>query len=276
MNKVIIKNCTLYHGDCFEIMQDLAGSNFDCMITDPPYGCTNNDWDYDIDLDKFWTLSKATCKDNAPYVIFCQMPFAARLYMSNPKMFRYEWIYKKPFCVNFLNIKRSPLRAHELIYIFSGKQSVYNPQITTGKAIKSRKRPFTDNYSFQSDNIINGNNGLYQPKSIIDIKHENSIYDSSKGHGFYRKHPNQKSVNTLSYLVKTYSNINDTIFDSFMGSGSTGVAAVRHGRKFIGIEQDKKYFDNACKWIEKEYQNRALLDICEQEKTKAIIMQNEL
>lgn len=134
MNKVTIKNCTIYHGDCFEILPEI--SEADCMITDPPYGCTKNDWDYDIDLDKFWELGKAACKKNAPFAIFCQMPFAARLYMSNPKMFRYEWIYKKPKPTNFLNAKLRPLSGHESIYIFCSCLPKYKPQMKNGKSRK--------------------------------------------------------------------------------------------------------------------------------------------
>lgn len=257
MDKVVIKDCILYHGDCFEIMPEI--SEADCMITDPPYGCTQNDWDYDIDLDKFWSLSKAACKANAPFVIFCQMPFAARLYMSNPKMFRYEWIYKKPVVTGFLDARKKPLRAHELIYVFCEKLPKYRPQMTKGEPYKKSLKRYTFNYNkLCSWETFNKTGDLF-PTTIIAEQHENTFYTVKPE---YPRHPTQKSVAALSYLIKTYTDAGDTVIDPFMGSGTTGVAAVRHGRKFIGVEQDQKWFDVACKRIDAEYQKRGLLDLC--------------
>lgn len=260
MNKVTIKNCTLYHGDCFEIMQDISEAN--CMITDPPYNCTQNDWDHEIDLDKFWSLSKSACKKNAAFVIFCQMPFAARLYMSNPKMFRYEWIYKKPVATGFLDVRKKPLKAHELVYVFCERLPEYAPQMKKGEPYTKKCKVGSVNYGrFYSQKTINSNGDRF-PTTILDIKHENTFYTVNP---LYTRHPTQKSVAALSYLVKTYTDVGDTVLDPFMGSGTTGVAAIKHGRKFIGIEQDQKWFDVACKRIEAEYQKRGLLDLCENE-----------
>lgn len=250
MEKETIKNCVLYRGDCYEIMPEI--SDADAMITDPPYGCTRNEWDYDIDLDSFWKLSKAACKQSAPFVIFCQMPFAARLYMSNPKIFRYEWIYVKPHVSGFLDANRKPLRMHELIYVFCEKMPEYRPQIGKGKPYKCKSNGTSDNYG-KFERIRCNNSGERYPTSILSIGgHINEPE--------FLRHPTQKSVATLSYLVKTYTAHGDTLLDPFMGSGTTGVAAVRHGRKFIGIEKDAKWFDTACKRIEAEYEERRLLD----------------
>jgi site-specific DNA-methyltransferase (adenine-specific) len=64
-----------------------------------------------------------------------------------------------------------------------------------------------------------------------------------------REHPNEKPIDLVSRLVATHSNRGDLILDPFMGSGTTGVAAVKLGRKFIGIEIEPKYFDIACQRI---------------------------
>ena len=55
----------------------------------------------------------------------------------------------------------------------------------------------------------------------------------------------------MEYLIRTYTNEGDTVMDNCMGSGTTGVACMNTGRKFIGMEQDAKYFDIACDRIEK-------------------------
>ena len=62
-------------------------------------------------------------------------------------------------------------------------------------------------------------------------------------------HPTQKPVKIMEYLIKTYTNPGDVVFDPFMGCGTTGVAAVNAGRKFVGIEQDTAYFKVACQRI---------------------------
>ena len=58
-------------------------------------------------------------------------------------------------------------------------------------------------------------------------------------------HPTQKPVSLLAWLIRTYTDAGDTVLDSFMGSGSTGVACLQEGRRFIGIEKDQKYFETA-------------------------------
>lgn len=66
-----------------------------------------------------------------------------------------------------------------------------------------------------------------------------------------RLHPTQKPVDLLQVFVEQSSNDNETIFDGFMGSGSTGVAAINANRNFIGIELDENYFNIAKERIEK-------------------------
>lgn len=61
------------------------------------------------------------------------------------------------------------------------------------------------------------------------------------------EHPTEKPVWLMSHYISNSSKRGDTVLDPFMGSGSTGVAALRHGRKFVGIEIDQKHFDAACK-----------------------------
>ena len=63
-------------------------------------------------------------------------------------------------------------------------------------------------------------------------------------------HPTQKPVALLEYLIRTYTNEGETVLDNVMGSGSTGVACVNTGRKFIGMELDPGYFEAAKQRIE--------------------------
>lgn len=67
-------------------------------------------------------------------------------------------------------------------------------------------------------------------------------------------HPTQKPVELLSEIVRDFTGFGDVVCDPFMGSGTTGVACAKLGRKFIGIEIEPKYFDIACRRIEQAYQ----------------------
>lgn len=73
-----------------------------------------------------------------------------------------------------------------------------------------------------------------------------------------RLHPTQKPVSVMAWCIEQTKSA--TVLDPFMGSGTTGVAAVQLGRSFIGIEREPKYFDIACKRIEQAYKQRPLFD----------------
>jgi DNA modification methylase len=70
-----------------------------------------------------------------------------------------------------------------------------------------------------------------------------------KGHE-EREHPTQKPLGVMKWCIEHLPDTAQTILDPFMGSGTTGVAAVKLGRRFIGIEIDQRYFDIACRRIE--------------------------
>jgi site-specific DNA-methyltransferase (adenine-specific) len=66
-------------------------------------------------------------------------------------------------------------------------------------------------------------------------------------------HPTTKPVALVEHFLKAHSSFGATVLDPFMGSGTTGVAAVKNGRKFVGIEIDPRHFETACKRIERAY-----------------------
>lgn len=78
------------------------------------------------------------------------------------------------------------------------------------------------------------------------------VYTHCVNVGRYGAHPTEKPVPLMRELLADFTNPNQTILDPFMGSGTTGVAAVMLGRKFIGIEIEEKYFDIACRRISDE------------------------
>ena len=122
----------IYHMDAFEGLKLIPDNSIDMVLTDPPYGTTENKWDMPIDLEALWKELKRITKDNAPILIFSQMPFSAQVVMSNPKMFRYEWIAEKDNATGFLNANRMPLKSHENILVFYKKLPIYKPQMRGG------------------------------------------------------------------------------------------------------------------------------------------------
>lgn len=231
----------LMHGDCLELMKDIPDYSVDMVLCDLPYGTTQCKWDSVIPFEPLWEQYHRVCKENAAIVLFSQMPFSAKLYMSNPREFRYEWIWNKKLSTGFLNANRMPLKQHENIFVFYRKLPTYNPCMETRGKVRSKGTggKESQNYGKVKERICHSNN-VYYPTSIIAFSGANN---SSK------VHPTQKPVALLEYLIKTYTNEGETVLDNTMGSGSTGVACVNTGRSFIGIEKDDHYFEVAQKRI---------------------------
>lgn len=167
--------------------------------------------------------------------MFAQMPFVATLYNSNPKWFRYEYIWVKNQSTGFLNANRMPLKAHEQILIFYPKLPTYNKQRRSGFKNYARlgtKLPCSNYGKFHGADIV-VTDGTRYPTDVLNFKVERG------------KHPTQKPVLLLEWLIKTYTNAGDTVLDNTMGSGSTGVACVNTGRNFIGMELNADYFATA-------------------------------
>lgn len=236
------ENTVLYHGDCLEIMPQLPESSVDLALIDPPFGLTRNQWDTVIPLPPLWENLERVCKQNAAILFFSQMPFAAELVMSNKKMFRYEWIWQKSNKTGFLNAKKMPLKEHENILVFYRHLPKYNPQMEKGKRHLRQTRTKSVNYGQYHNTEPEYSNEYYHG----DILSFPCVFHTSEK----QVHPTQKPVPLLEYLIKTYSNPGEIVLDCCMGSGSTGVAAVDTGRRFIGIEQDSGYFQTAAERIQ--------------------------
>ena len=248
------ENYRLYKGDCLEIMKSIQSKSIDMILCDLPYGTTQCKWDSVIPFEPLWEQYNRIIKDNGCIALFSSQPFTSSLVMSNPKMFKYEWIWQKTHPKGHLNAKKMPMRAHENIEIFYKKPPLYNPQMTHGHKRKVAKT----NYVRESD----GN-------SCYGREVRNTSYDSTDRYPLdvqvfsnavqsKKLHPTEKPVELCEYLIKTYTNENMLILDNCMGSGTTGVACIKNNRKFIGIELDENYFQIASKRVA-EYAYQDLL-----------------
>lgn len=227
----------IFNEDCLEGMKRIPDGSVDLILQDPPFGTTDCYFDKRLQLAPMWEQFLRVTKENAAIVLFSQMPFGAELIMSQKNLFRYEWIWEKSLGVGFLNAKKMPLRCHENILVFYRKLPTYNPQFTKGKPYKVRRTSFSLNYQHQKQTTQN-NDGTRYPKDILS-----GTYDVMKFH------PQQKPVELLGYLIRTYTHEGETVLDATMGSGSTGVACMNTGRKFIGFELEKNYYDISEKRI---------------------------
>lgn len=231
----------IYHEDCLQGMKKIKDGSIDMILCDLPYGTTRNSWDSIIPLDELWANYNRVIKENGAICLFAQLPFDKVLAMSNPKMLRYEWIWGKSTKTGFLNAKKMPLKVHENILVFYKKLPTYNPQMSTGKPYTAKSKPSSTNYG-ECRSIVRVNDGQRYPTDILFFK-------SERGY-----HPTQKPVELCEYLIRTYTNHGEIILDNCMGSGTTGVAALRTGRRFIGFEANKKYFDIASYRIKAQYE----------------------
>lgn len=240
----------IYNEDCLEGMKRIADGTVDCILTDLPYGITDCAFDVRIPFAPMWEQFKRVTKRNAAIVLFSQMPFGAELIMSNRKMFRYEIIWEKSLGVGFLNAKKMPLRCHENILVFYQQLPTYNPQFTQGKPYRQiHNDNFTKNYGSQGQKIFNNEDGRRYPRD--------NIYFPLLLGGRENIHPQQKPVDLLEYLIKTYTNAGELVLDATMGSGSTGVACANTGRRFIGFETETKFYDIAKKRIDEALAKKA-------------------
>tara|TARA_R110002020_G_scaffold54041_1_gene150978 strand:- start:10 stop:756 length:747 start_codon:yes stop_codon:yes gene_type:complete len=242
----------LYKGDCLEVMKTIPDKSIDAIITDPPYGTTACKWDGVIDFDLMWKQLNRIVKPNNAIVLFGCEPFSSALRMSNIKNYKYDWIWEKDRTSGHLNSKKQPLRNVENISVFYKKQCTYNPIMTKGKKSNSIGKAIND--------LTCQNNNLYRNYKRVntegDEKYPRQVLKYSRPHPPI--HPTQKPVALIEYLIKTYTNENETVLDFTMGSGTTGVAATNLNRKFIGIEQNENYFKIASERINKEEAQKKL------------------
>lgn len=238
-------------GDCLEVMKTIKDNSIDAVITDPPYGTTACKWDSVIDFDLMWEQLNRIIKPNGTIVLFGSEPFSSALRMSNIKNYKYDWIWNKsnPANINCGNFQ--PMKYHEIISVFYSKKGTFNKQmierskegIKTIKNVKKNKTSFKPTFKdlnskdskteYSSERY---NTKLKNPSSLIFF---NSVRPKSKEKV---KHPTQKPVELMEYLIKTYTNDLDYVLDFTMGSGSTMVACRNLNRHGIGIEKEEKYF----------------------------------
>ena len=236
----MLKENTIHLGDCLDLMPSIPSKSVDMILCDLPYGTTACKWDSIIDMSRLWAEYERVIKDNGAIVLTACNEFTFALYNSNPRLFRYRWIWKKSLATGFLLAKKQPMRDFEDVLVFYKKQPTYNP-------ISFRKG------SVLGDKVANKNSCLVYgqtripaqragetsrlPTTVLEFQSANN----GSTIGGSSIHPTQKPVALFEYLIKTYTNDGELVLDNCSGSGTTAIACMNANRRFICIERDETY-----------------------------------
>ncbi len=229
----------LFLMDGIEGLRSLPKHSVDMLLTDPPYGTTRNFWDVPLPLPELWEAVKWAVKPDGAVLFFAQCPYDKVLGASNLSMLRYEWVWYKSRCTGFLNARRAPLKRTENILVFYQKLPYYDPQFEQGKPYKkiSRTGDNSPNYGKFLRSSSGSEDGLRFPGNLLAFS---SVQRTV--------HPTQKPVELCEYLIRTYTRPGEVVAD-ICGSGTTAVAAVNTGRRFVCFETAPAFYAPATERI---------------------------
>lgn len=227
-------NCSLYLANSLSLVKQLKAKKVlvDAIITDPPYNISKENnfstlnnprkgvdfghWDNNFDVCKWVADYSTLLKPNGSIIIFCSY-----IYIS--------------FVIE--ELKRNNIETKDIII---WRKTNPMPRNVT--------RRYVQDMEFAIWGVKKGAKWTFNKEE--NKPYLRSVFDACVVSGSERTiHPTQKSYKVMEELIKIHTNENDVILDPFMGSGTTGVAALNNNRKFIGIEVCPEYFDIACKRI---------------------------
>lgn len=232
----------IHNMDCIAGMGMIADKSIDMILCDLPYGLTNCRWDSNIPLPVLWVQYERVIKDNGAIVLTCVQPFTSSLIQSNRKLFHYCWYWRKNVKTGFGFSHKQPMRCIEDVAVFYKHQPTYNPQ-----GLIRLDAPIRRADKKRDSGVYRGFDNSYErvyanyPSHLLEIPHDP-----------HRIHPTQKPVALFEYLIRTYTNEGELVLDNCMGSGTTAVACIRSGRRFIGFEADTGMCEMAGRRVEEE------------------------
>lgn len=245
----------IYQRDCLSDggMALIPDKSIDMILCDLPYGTTALKWDSVIDVKLLWNHYERMIKDDGAIVLFGYQPFSSLLITSNLRLFKYSMVWDKVSKSDIMNAKNKPLRQHEDVLIFS-KGTVANG---SNRRMKYFPQGVKEGVRVNTNNIqdYEGATKVARPSHQKVYKTQGSNYPTSiirysNADRTNALHPTQKPVALFEYLIRTYTNEGEIVLDNCMGSGTTAVAALNTGRKFIGFETEPQYIEIANKRLE--------------------------
>lgn len=247
--KTDVMRSVLVHADCFDVFPYIEDKSVNLILCDLPYGTTACKWDSILPFDKLWKEYERIITDNGAIVLTASQPFTSALVMSNPKLFKYEWIWKKTRYSGNLNATRMPLKAHENILVFAKGKAPYYPIKTDAPEHLIDKRKNVNPSVVKDGGAYNGSKGFVNIRKKDDGTRYPTTVQEFKNPNNNSLHPTQKPLELMKYLIKTYSNEDDVVMDNCMGSNTTGLACKELNRQYIGIEKEKAYYDISVKRV---------------------------
>ena len=236
----------IYNEDCLEGMKRIPDGSIDMILCDLPYGTTACKWDTIIPFEALWKQYERIIKDNGAIVLTAAQPFTSALVMSNPKMFKYSWVWDKVKPSGFQVAKYRPMMRQEDVLVFGKGRINYNPIMTLREKVKTSRI-----YSSSDSNPLKNNDGKNR---TYTHKYPQSILTFSNAVQKGKVHPTQKPVTLFEYLIKTYTDEGETVLDNCMGSGTTAIACLNTERNFIGFELNEEYYNISLKRISENEQ----------------------
>ena len=225
--------------DGIEGLRSLPKHSVDMLLTDPPYGTTRNFWDVPLPLPELWEAVKWAVKPEGAVLFFAQCPYDKVLGASNLAMLRYEWVWYKSRCTGFLNARRAPLKKTENILVFYQKSPAYFPQFEQGKPYKKIHRCSGSSPNYGEFERTSGeSDGRRFPGNVLAFPTVTTTV-----------HPTQKPVALCEYLIRTYTRPGEVVADICAGSGTTAVAALNTGRRFVCFETAPAFYGPATERI---------------------------
>ena len=244
----------LYNGDCFEILKDFPENTFDMIFADPPYMLSNggitcqNGKMVSVNKGK-WDVSKGIAEDfefHKKWLELCK-----KLLKPNGTLWvsgTYHSIYSCGFAMLLLD--------YHILNDISWLKPNASPNLSCKYFTASHETLIWARKNKKSKHYFNYEamkNGIF-PKDFIkkpntQMRSVWAIPTPTPNEKKYGKHPTQKPLSLLERIITASTKEGDLILDPFMGSGTTGVAAIKLGRKFVGIDVEKQYIDLAEKRI---------------------------
>jgi site-specific DNA-methyltransferase (adenine-specific) len=228
----------VFNGDCLEIMKTFPDFSIDMILTDLPYGVTNNKWDSVIPFEPMWESFWRVLKPTGIIALTSSQPFTSALIMSQVKYFKHEWIWIKNRGSNFANTVREPMKEHESVLIFSKGKWTYNKQMQERTGGGASRVNYAFNLDTKSENYRDFEGRKKDKGTKLRVPSSWQKFNVEVG-----LHPTQKPTKLFEYLIKTYTNENELVLDCCAGSGTTGEACKNLNRDYVLIEKEQKYYN---------------------------------
>lgn len=227
---------TIHNGDCFNIMEELIKQKVqvDAIICDPPYNIDIADWDKNFDIEKALKLCYQLLKNNGNIIIFqgwsevCKTKSIMDNLFTPMNWIIWDRIKGRGATKNFVSTRE------DILWYCKGDNPTYHKMYSNIE----KKTAGMGTKNGETTRALT--NVWYDISPIVPWSSEKT------------EHPSQKPVELMERCVNIWTNPNDTVLDFTMGTGTTGRACLNLGRKFIGIEQDIKWFNIAQSRLSEE------------------------